>query len=136
PDRYDHAEEYMRGVYALWEGSSDDDAVRNDRIAGVYADPARVRQVSHHGKQYRIDAIHLCEPSPKRTPVLYQAGASDRGREFAARHAECIFVNPSTKANVGRLVADLRARAAPRPLKVFMGVTVVVGRTEIGRAHV
>jgi alkanesulfonate monooxygenase SsuD/methylene tetrahydromethanopterin reductase-like flavin-dependent oxidoreductase (luciferase family) len=61
--------------------------------------------------------------------VLYQAGASDRGREFAARHAECVFVNPSTKANVGRLVADLRARAVPRPLKVFMGVTVVVGRT-------
>ena len=129
-DRYDLADEYMQAVYALWEGSWDDGAVVNDRDGRVYADPARVRKIGHRGKQYKIDAIHLCEPSPQRTPVLYQAGASDRGREFAARHAECIFVNPSTKANVGRLVADLRARAAPRPLKVFMGVTVVVGRTE------
>jgi FMN-dependent oxidoreductase (nitrilotriacetate monooxygenase family) len=128
-DRYDLADEYMQAVYALWEGSWADDAVVNDRTGRVYTDPARVRKISHRGKQYRIDAIHLCEPSPQRTPVLYQAGASDRGRAFAARHAECVFVNPSTKANVGRLVADLRARAAPRPLKVFMGVTVVVGRT-------
>ncbi len=128
-DRYDLADEYMEAVYALWEGSWDDGAVINDRAGRIYADPARVRKISHRGKQYKIDAIHLCEPSPQRTPVLYQAGASDRGREFAARHAECIFVNPSTKPNVGRLVADLRARAAPRPLKIFMGVTVVVGRT-------
>jgi FMN-dependent oxidoreductase (nitrilotriacetate monooxygenase family) len=128
-DRYDLADEYMQAVYALWEGSWDDGAVVNDRDGRIYTDPARVRKISHRGKQYKIDAIHLCEPSPQRTPVLYQAGASDRGREFAARHAECVFVNPSTKANVARLVADLRARAAPRPLKVFMGVTVVVGRT-------
>ena len=128
-DRYDLADEYMEAVYALWEGSWDDDAARSDRGARVYADPERVRKISHRGKQYRIDAVHLCEPSPQRTPVLYQAGASDRGREFAARHAECIFVNPSTKANVRRLVTDLRTRAAPRPLKVFLGTTVVVGRT-------
>ena len=129
-DRYDLADEYMQATYALWEGSWDDNAVSGDRANAVYADPGRVRAIHHRGKQYRIDAIHLCEPSPQRTPVLYQAGASDRGRAFAARHAECIFVNPSTKANVGRLVADLRARAAPRPLKVFLGATVVVGRTE------
>ncbi len=129
-DRYDLAEEYMQVVYALWEGSWDDDAVLYDRASGVYADPLRVRAVHHYGRQYRLDAIHLCEPSPQRTPVLYQAGASDRGREFAARHAECVFVNGSSKANVARLVADLRARAAPRTLRVFVGATVVVGRTE------
>jgi len=129
-DRYDLAEEYMQVVYALWEGSWDDDAVLCDRAAGVYADPLRVRAVRHDGRQYRLDAVHLCEPSPQRTPVLYQAGASDRGREFAARHAECVFVNGSSKANVARLVADLRVRAAPRTLCVFVGATVVVGRTE------
>ncbi|HET6239029.1 MAG TPA: NtaA/DmoA family FMN-dependent monooxygenase, partial [Acetobacteraceae bacterium] len=129
-DRYDLADEYMQVVYALWEGSWQDDAVLSDRAAGVYADPARVRSVHHQGRQYRLDAIHLCEPSPQRTPVLYQAGASDRGRVFAARHAECVFVNGSSKANVARLVADLRARAAPRALQMFVGATVVVGRTE------
>ena len=128
-DRYDLGEEFMDAVYALWEGSWADDAVIADRRSGVYADPARVRAVHHAGRQYRIDAVHLCAPSPQRTPVLYQAGASDRGRAFAARHAECIFVNASTPANVARIVADLRARAAPRPILVFVGASVVVGRT-------
>ena len=128
-DRYDLADEYMAVVRALWEQSWEDGAVRADRAASLYADPARVHRVRHAGPQYRLDAIHLCEPSPQRTPVLYQAGASERGRVFAARHAECVFVNASSKANVARLVADLRARAAPRPLQVYVGATVVVGRT-------
>ena len=129
-DRYDLGDEYMDVVYKLWEGGWRDDAVVRDRSAGLYTDPARVRAVRHHGKQFHLDAIPLWEPSPQRTPVLYQAGASDRGRLFAARHAECIFVNGSTRANARRIVDDLRARAAPRPLKVFVGASVVVGRTE------
>ena len=129
-DRYDLAEEFMEAVYALWEGSWADDAVKADRAAGLYADPARIRAVHHAGRQYRLDAMHLCEPSPQRTPVLYQAGASDRGRAFAAKHAECVFVNPSTPTNVARIVADLRARAAPRPIKIFVGASAIVGRTE------
>jgi FMN-dependent oxidoreductase (nitrilotriacetate monooxygenase family) len=129
-DRYDLADEYMDAVYALWEGSWADDAVRRDAAAGTYTDPSRVRRILHDGPQYRIEAIHLCEPSPQRTPVLYQAGASERGRTFAARHAECVFVNGTNPAVVAKLVADLRARAAPRPILVFAGATVVVGRTE------
>ncbi|WP_419898455.1 LLM class flavin-dependent oxidoreductase [Roseomonas sp. USHLN139] len=129
-DRYDLADEYMEVVYKLWEGSWDSDAVRADRAAGLYADPAKVRPVHHQGRQYQLDAIHLCEPSPQRTPVLYQAGASDRGRRFAATHAECVFVNGGKPAPVAALVADLRARAGARPLRVFAGATVVVGRTE------
>lgn len=129
-DRYDLADEYMEAVYALWEGSWAGDAVLGDRASATYTDPARVRRVRHEGRQYRMDALHLCEPSPQRTPVLYQAGASDRGRRFAGAHAECVFVNGSSPAVVAPLVADLRARAAPRPILVFVGATVVVGRTE------
>ncbi|MBK1659390.1 LLM class flavin-dependent oxidoreductase [Paracraurococcus ruber] len=124
--RYDAAEQFMATAYALWESSWAADAVRADRAAGIYADPARVRTISSGG----IEAVHLCEPSPQRTPVLYQAGASDRGREFAARHAECIFLNPSSPQNVARLVADLRSQAAPRPLRIFVGATLILGRTE------
>lgn len=129
-DRYDLADEYMELVYKLWEASWDGDAVRADRAAGIYADPAKVRPVQHQGRQYRMEAIHLCEPSAQRTPVLYQAGASDRGRRFAATHAECVFVNGGKPEPVAALVADLRARAAGRPLKVFAGATVIAGRTE------
>ena len=129
-DRYDLADEYMDAVYALWEGSWADDAVQRDAASRTYTDPTKVRRIAHAGRQYQIEAMHLCEPSPQRTPVLYQAGASDRGRAFAGRHAECVFVNGTSPLVVKWLVADLRARAAPRPILVFVGATVVVGPTE------
>ena len=134
-DRYDLADEYMALVYQLWQHSWDDDAVRADRASGVYADPAKVRAIHHHGKQYRVDAIHLSEPSPQRTPVLYQAGSSPRGRQFAATHAECVFLNGQGVAGVKAIVDDIRARAvtggrAAADIKVFLGATVVTGATE------
>jgi FMN-dependent oxidoreductase (nitrilotriacetate monooxygenase family) len=128
-DRYDLADEYMEIVYRLWEESWAADAVKGDRAAGIYADPARVKRIHHEGRQYRLDAPHLVEPSPQRTPVLYQAGASDRGRGYAAQHAECVFLNGGPKPHVAKLVADLRARAAPRPIRIFVGATLIIGRT-------
>ena len=134
-DRYDLADEYMSLVYKLWEQSWDNDAVRADRQSGVYADPTKVRAVQHHGKQYRVDAIHLSEPSPQRTPVLYQAGSSPRGRRFAASHAECVFLNGQGLAGVKTIIDDIRAQASaagrsPADIKAFLGVTVVTGATE------
>jgi FMN-dependent oxidoreductase (nitrilotriacetate monooxygenase family) len=133
--RYDVAEEYMQVAYQLWEGSWEDGAVLRDREARVFADPARIHRVKHQGQHYKVDAIHLSEPSPQRTPVLYQAGASERGREFAAQHAECIFVNGQFRHNVREIVADIRARARafgrdPHDIKMFVGATVVVAPTD------
>lgn len=131
--RYDIADEYMEVVYRLWEGSWEDDAVVRDREKGVFANPAKVHRVHYEGKYYRVNAIHLCEPSPQRTPVLYQAGASTRGREFAAKHAECIFLTGS-KRIVASNVADVRRRAAlhgrsPGEILMFAGISVIVGDT-------
>ena len=126
-DRYDLADEFMQAVYALWEQSWDDAAVRRD--PGCFTDPTLVRRVQHAGAQYRFDAMALTAPTPQRTPVLYQAGSSDRGRVFAGRHAECVFVNGGSKSAVAALAADLRARAAPRPIRIFAGATLIVGRT-------
>ena len=133
--RYDVAEEYMQVVYQLWEGSWEDGAVLRDRETRVFADPARIHRVKHAGRHYKVDAIHLSEPSPQRTPVLYQAGASARGREFAAAHAECVFVNGQFRHNVREIVADIRARAKaigrdPADIKMFVGATVVVAPTD------
>jgi FMN-dependent oxidoreductase (nitrilotriacetate monooxygenase family) len=129
-DRYDVADEFLQIVTALWEQGWADGAVVRDAVRGVYTDPAGVRRIRHEGAHYRVDAIPLCDPTPQRTPVLFQAGASDRGREFAGRHAECVFVNGTTPEIVAPVVADLRARAAPRTLKLFVGATLIVGRTE------
>ena len=77
--RYEIAEDYLQAVYKLWEASWEDGAVLRDRRARKFADPDRIHRVTHNGPHFQLDAIHLCEPSPQRTPVLYQAGASTRG---------------------------------------------------------
>jgi FMN-dependent oxidoreductase (nitrilotriacetate monooxygenase family) len=132
--RYDVADEYMAVVYKLWEGSWEDDAVLRDRDNRIFADPDKIHRVRHFGRHYQVDAIHLAEPSPQRTPVLYQAGSSARGREFAATHAECVFVNGPDKTITRSLVGDIRRRAVahrrtPDDILVFLGRTVVVGET-------
>ncbi|RZK82727.1 MAG: LLM class flavin-dependent oxidoreductase, partial [Methylobacterium sp.] len=107
--RYDYADEYLEVLYKLWEGSWDDAAVRRDREARVFSDPALIRPVSHRGEFLAVDGYHLCEPSLQRTPVLYQAGASGRGRAFAGRHAECVFISARDKTSARDSVRAIRA---------------------------
>ena len=137
--RYELADEYMQVMYKLWEGSWEDGAAVRDKARRMFADPARIRRVRHDGQFYRLDAIHLCEPSPQRTPVLYQAGASPRGRAFAAAHAECVFINGPTARVVAPQVADLRRRAIangrnPADLLIFTLCTVITAPSE-AEAH-
>ncbi len=133
--RYDIAEEFMAVQYGLWEGSWEDGAVLRNRDTGVFTDPAKVHRVAHDGEYFRVDGIHLCEPSPQRTPVLYQAGASARGLAFAARHAECVFVGGVSRSKTAADVAKLRELAAecgraPSDILVFALVTVITAPTE------
>lgn len=148
-DRYDVAEDYMALVLKLWEQSWEDGAVLRDRAIRRFADPTRVHRIRHEGPHFRLDAVHLCEPSPQRTPVLYQAGSSPRGRAFAARYAECAFVSgPSVKVIAPR-IAGLReevvaAGRAGSDVAVFALATAIVAETtaearalhEEYRAHV
>lgn len=131
-DRYERGEDYMAALYKLWEGSWEDDAVLRDRARGVYADPAKVHRVDHAGPYYTVPGPHLSEPSPQRTPLIFQAGASERGREFAARHAECVFV---PTAGPGEVAADVRRRAArygrkAEDIKVCVALSLVVGGSD------
>ncbi|MGN7742747.1 LLM class flavin-dependent oxidoreductase [Pseudomonas sp. 22526] len=133
--RYDQADEYLEVLYKLWEGSWENDAVINDREQRIYARPEKVHKVEHKGEFYQVEGYHLCEPSPQRTPVLFQAGSSDRGLLFAGRHAECVFISgqnkPSTKAQVDKVRASaVAAGRNPEDIKVFMGLNVIVAETE------
>ncbi|MDX3926055.1 MAG: LLM class flavin-dependent oxidoreductase [Shinella sp.] len=133
--RYDRAEDCLEVLYKLWEGSWDDDAVRADRAARIYADPAKVRPIRHEGPFYRVEGYHLSEPSVQRTPVLYQAGTSGRGRRFAARHAECIFMGATDKQAARAMSRTLREEAVaagrrPEDIRIFIGISVIPGRTE------
>lgn len=134
-ERYAIADEYATLCYRLWEDSWADDAVQGDRARGLYTDPARVRDIHHEGRYYRLDACHVSEPSPQRTPVLFQAGTSARGTDFAARHAECVFVigsKPHVAGDYARILRE-KVQAAgrtPESLAVFAYMKIVVGGTE------
>ncbi|WP_210642338.1 MULTISPECIES: LLM class flavin-dependent oxidoreductase [unclassified Pseudomonas] len=133
--RYDQADEYLQVLYKLWEGSWENDAVLNDREQRIYAQPEKVHKVRHQGEFYQVEGYHLCEPSPQRTPVLFQAGSSERGLLFAGRHAECVFISgqnkPATKVQVDKVRASaVEAGRNAEDIKVFMGLNVIVGQTE------
>jgi FMN-dependent oxidoreductase (nitrilotriacetate monooxygenase family) len=132
--RYDRADEYMEVVLALWERSWDDHAVVRDAATATFTDPARVHAIDHRGRWFNVRGPHICEPSPQRTPVLYQAGASERGTRFAARHAEVVFTTLPDLETGRRHVDKLRSLAveAGRPrdsLIVLQAGQVLLGRT-------
>lgn len=133
-ERYEWAEEYMEVVYKLWQGSWDDEALLLDKSTGVVADARHVHRIDHKGPRYSVQGPHLVSPSPQRVPFLFQAGASARGRDFAAKHAEVVFLLAPTPAIAGRDAADIRRRAEacgrdPRDIKILQGLTFVVGDT-------
>lgn len=133
-ERYAMADEYVDAAVNLWERSWEDDALVVDREAGLYADPAKIHRVSFEGRYVRSSGYFASPPSPQRTPVLFQAGTSARGRAFAARNAEAVFVQATTLEQTAAAVADIRAGAAahgrdPRSVTTIVGVTVVVAPT-------
>jgi FMN-dependent oxidoreductase (nitrilotriacetate monooxygenase family) len=137
--RYDIADEYLEVCYKLWERSWEDGAVVADAVAGVYADPTKVHPINHRGEFFTVPGMHLSEPSPQRTPVIYQAGASSRGLEFSAKHAEGIFVAAPSRAVLKGQVTGIRAalQAAGRSgnaATILNQQTVVVAETD-AEAH-
>lgn len=131
-ERYDRADEYLEVVRALWDDSWEDGAVVRDAAADMFTDPDRVHEIGHEGKWFRVRGPHQVEPSPQRTPVLYQAGASPRGTAFAARHAEVVFLTMSDPAAGADQVAALRREVAaagrdPAAVTVLQGGMVMVG---------
>ena len=134
-ERYAVADEYMDLVYALWEGSWGDRAVVRDRVRKVYADPAEVRAVRHEGKYFRCEAVHMSEPSPQRTPLVFSAGASAPGLDFVGKHSECAFVAFGKRDFVRKQVQGIHERLAAHgrateDVRVFVPATIIVGRTD------
>ncbi|EJT53264.1 monooxygenase [Trichosporon asahii var. asahii CBS 2479] len=134
-ERYNIAEEFLEVCYKLWESSWEDDAVIRDWRSGVYTDPAKVHDIEHKGKYFNVPGAHLCEPSPQRTPYLFQAGASARGQAFAAKHAESVFIAGPNTTHLKRLTKGIRQSAVdqgrnPADIKIFALVTIITGPTD------
>ncbi|WP_338472570.1 LLM class flavin-dependent oxidoreductase [Niallia sp. XMNu-256] len=134
-ERYEMADEYMEVVYKLWEGSWEEDAVLVDKERKIYADPEKVHGIRHEGKYFNVPGAHLSEPSPQRTPVIFQAGASSRGRKFAAKHAELVFISAPTAEITKKTVDSIREEAKragrnPNEIKILSSLTPILGRTQ------
>ena len=135
-ERYAQAEEYVKVIYKLLESSWRDDAVALDREIGVYTHPDRVREINHQGKYFNVPGPHICQPSPQRTPLILQAGASKQGKIFAAQNAEAIFVSAHAPQVCKKNIAEIRELAktqfgrGPTNIKVLALVTPILGRTE------
>ena len=134
-ERYEIADEFLDVVYKLWEGSWDDDAVQRDAKAGVYTDPTKVRAIDHVGEHFSVSGPHLSEPSPQRTPVIFQATGSKAGIELAGRHAEVIFTGGRAPGDAARNIraireANVRNGRLGTDTKFVVQAAVIVGRTD------
>ncbi|GMA92893.1 NtaA/DmoA family FMN-dependent monooxygenase [Homoserinibacter gongjuensis] len=133
-ERYRWAAEYVDVAYKLWEGSWEDDALLQDKD-GWFSDPTKVHKIHHVGERYRVEGPHLPAPSPQRTPVLFQAGSSTSGRDFAAQHAEATFIIAPNPDVAAAQIADTRRRAVeagrePGDITFYQGLSFVIGDTE------
>ena len=133
-DRYERAEEFVEIVKGLWD-SYEDDAFVRDKESGVFVDPAKVHELGHKGKYYQVRGpLNVARP-PQGHPVIIQAGASQPGRELAARTAEGIFTANQTLQDAQEFYADIRSRLgkygrSQDELLVLPGIFPVIGGTE------
>jgi FMN-dependent oxidoreductase (nitrilotriacetate monooxygenase family) len=132
--RYAIADEFLAVCDKLWLESWDAGAIVSDVSSDILIEPGLVRAIHHEGEFFKVHGPHVCEPSPQRKPVIFQAGSSSAGRTFAARHAECVFVQGRTSAAVRENVTDIRRQAAeygrdPGSILMFCQATAIVAPT-------
>ena len=133
-DRYARGEEFMAVVKALWDSWAED-AVFDDRASGQYARADHIRPINHRGDFYQVAGPLNLPRCPQGRPVLVQAGSSDTGRRFAARHADAVFTAHVEKATAREFYADLKALAAaqgrnPEEVLILPGLNAMIGSTE------
>lgn len=133
-ERYDRAEEFVEVACKLWD-SWDDEALRLDAATPQFADPARVRAIDHQGKWFNVQGPLNVSRPPQGRPVFIQAGASGRGKDFAARWADVIFVTHSSLESAQAFYTEMKERAArfgrsPDSLRILPGIVPIVGETE------
>ncbi|MEV6926147.1 NtaA/DmoA family FMN-dependent monooxygenase [Dactylosporangium sp. NPDC051485] len=133
-DRYARANEFVDVVLALWR-SFPAGAVVADVASGRFTDPALLRPIEHSGTNFQVRGPLPLPPSPQGYPLIVQAGASDPGRDLAARTADAVFSGAVTVPDAAAYAADIRARARghgrdPAAVAVLPGLMTTIGGTE------
>ena len=130
--RYERAEEFEQAARAVWD-SVDAGAYVVDGKS--YTDRSKLHPVDHHGAHFSVNGLLDSPRSPQGRPLMVQAGASDAGKNLAARTADVVFVAAQTLQEAQTYYADLKSRMPafgrdPDDLKILPGVSPIVGRTE------
>lgn len=132
--RYERAEEFIDVVKGLWD-SYDDDAFLRDKASGTFLDTDKFHVLNHVGNHFQVRGpLNIARP-PQGYPVIVQAGASEPGRELAARTAEVILTANLVLADAQDFYRDVKARVRrygrrPEELLVMPGIFPVIGGTE------
>jgi len=132
-ERYERAEEFVEVTSKLWD-SWKDDAIVADRATPLFANPDSVSAINHHGKWFNVQGPLNVSRPPQGRPVFIQAGASGRGRDFAAKWADVVFVTHSSLESAQGFYKEMKERAAkfgrdPASLKILPGIVPIVGET-------
>jgi FMN-dependent oxidoreductase (nitrilotriacetate monooxygenase family) len=133
-ERYQRAAEFVEVARKLWD-SWEDDAIVADPDSGVWAEPGKVHVIDHRGRFFQVRGPLNLSRSPQGHPLLVQAGSSEDGKDFAARHAEAVFTAQQTLEQGQAFYSDLKRRAAlagrdPDRVKILPGLVPVIGSTE------
>jgi FMN-dependent oxidoreductase (nitrilotriacetate monooxygenase family) len=132
--RYERAEEFLTVVKSLWD-THEDDAFIRDKDSGVYADADKIHALEHDGAFFNVHGQLNVGRPPQGHPVIVQAGASEAGRDLAARTSEVIFTANLTIEDAQEFYADVKGRLPrfgrdPEQLLIMPGIFPVLGGTE------
>ena len=132
-ERYDRADEYLEVCHKLW-GGIHPGAILADRASGEFADHTKVDRIDHQGKYFKCRGVAPVLPSAQGRPVIFQAGSSGRGQEFAVKHAEVMFAIQPHLEGMKRYMTQIReageAHGRKDPIRVTFGVQPVLGGSE------
>ena len=131
--RYERAAEFVEVVKGLWD-SWEDDALLYDRQSRVFYDESRMHLLNHKGRHFSVKGPLNVACMPQGRPILFQAGASEPGREIAAATADVVYAAQSTLADALAYHDDVKGRMAkygrqPHELLILPGVRVLVAPT-------
>lgn len=132
--RYDMAGEYLDVMQGLWD-SWEDDAFPRDRKSGQFFDKDKMHELNHEGRFFKAKGPLNIERSQQGQPVIFQAGASEKGKSFAATYGEAIFNNETTIEDAARYYTDLKAKARAKgrdenEVLILPALSPIVGATE------
>lgn len=132
--RYRLAAEYLDVVQGLWD-SWEDDALVRDKASGQFLDPDRLHELNHKGEFLSVKGPLNISRSPQGQPVIFQAGSSEDGRNFAAKSAEAIFTHQEDIEEAKLFYADVKSRARgfgrdPEKLFIVPGARPIIGSSE------